>query len=343
MTAVVRTRGGLSVRWRVRPLIVGTACTLVALAAAVLAIGSGDYPMSPVQVLRTLAGGGTPADAFILAELRLPRTVTALLAGGALGLSGAVLQSVAGNPLASPDVLGVGYGAAGGALTMIIVFGGGGFAVAAGAAGGGLVTAAVIYALAWRSGVHGYRLILVGIGMSAILTGLNGYLLTRAQISDAARAVLWMTGSLDGRGWAEAMAPLAVMVLVAPVVLGHGRALRVLELGDDAAGALGVRAERVRLIMLGGAVLLAAVTSAATGPVAFVALTAPQLARRLTRVAGPNLLPSLCMGMALLVSADLAGQRLIEGRQLPVGVMTGLLGGAYLVWLLTAERRAGRL
>ncbi|MET8680176.1 iron chelate uptake ABC transporter family permease subunit [Streptomyces sp. NPDC004647] len=322
----------------------GVGCALLALAAGVLAIGSGDYPMSPADVLRTLAGEGAPADAFIVNEVRLPRVVTALLAGGALALAGAVFQSLVRNPLGSPDVLGFTQGAATGALTAIVVIGGGSLALAGGAVIGALLTGALIHALAWRHGGHGNRLVLVGIGVAAILTGVNGYLLTRAQIMDAARAVMWLTGSLDGRGWGDALPLLAVMAVLVPVVLlGCGRALRMLEMGDEAAISLGVRVARIRVALLVAAVLLVSFAAAATGPVSFVALTAPQLARRLTKAPGPNLFPSLCVGATLLVGADLAAQRLIAGQQLPVGVVTGVLGGGYLVWLLATERRAGRI
>ncbi|MGP4000601.1 FecCD family ABC transporter permease [Streptomyces sp. 8N706] len=342
--SVIRIAGGLSLRFRLRALVTGAGCALLALAVGVFAIGSGDYPLSPAQVLRTLMGDGAPADAFVIQELRLPRVVTALLAGAALALAGAVFQSLVRNPLGSPDVLGFTQGAATGALTAIVVLGGGSLALAGGAVIGGVVTGAVIYALAWRRGLHGYRLVLTGVGMAAILTGVNGYLLTRAQITDAARAVLWLTGSLDGRDWDDALPLLVTMAVLVPlVVLGCGRALRMLEMGDDAASALGVRVERIRLVLLAAAVLLASFAAAATGPVSFVALTAPQLARGLTRAPGPNLLPSLCMGAALLVGADWIAQRLVPGHQLPVGVVTGVLGGGYLVWLLATERRAGRI
>lgn len=151
----------------------------------------------------------------------------------------------------------------------------------------------------------------------------------------------WLTGSLDGRGWNDVVPLLAAMAVVVPVALAGGRGLRMLELGDDAAYALGVRVPWLRMVLLASAVALSSFAAAATGPVAFVALTAPQLARRLTASPGPNLLPSLCAGAALLTAADLAGQRLVPGHQLPVGVPTGLLGGGYLVWLLAVQRRRG--
>nr|WP_218907281.1 iron chelate uptake ABC transporter family permease subunit [Micromonospora jinlongensis] len=324
-------------------MAIGLGAALLAAGLGLVALGSGDYPMGPTDVLRTLVGGGTPAEQFIVHELRLPRLVTALLVGAALSLAGTVFQSLVRNPLGSPDILGFTQGASAGAL-VVIVIGGSSLALAGAAVVGGLATGLVIYALAWRRGVHGFRLILVGIGISAILTGVNGYLLTRAPLMDAARAVLWLTGSLDGRGWANAGPLLVVLVVLAPVVLiGCGTALRMMELGDDTASALGVPVRRLRLVLLAAAVLLVSFAAAAAGPVSFVALVAPHVTKRLTRAPGPNLLPSMAVGAALLVGADLVAQRAFPGHQLPVGVVTGVIGGGYLVWLLAMERRAGRL
>ncbi|MGW4500299.1 FecCD family ABC transporter permease [Micromonospora sp. NPDC004336] len=338
----LRTRA-LSLRLRPRAVAVGLAGVLLALALGVLAVGSGDYPMSPADVLRTLTGGGTPAEEFIVTELRLPRVVAALSVGAALALAGAVFQSLVRNPLGSPDMLGFTQGAATGAL-VVVVLGGSSLALAWSAVAGGLVTGALVYGLAWRRGVHGFRLILVGIGTMAILTGVNGWLLTRAKLMDAARGVLWLTGSLDGRGWVNVLPLLIALAVLVPVMLiGFGPALRLVEMGDDTASALGVRVERVRLVVLAAAVLLVSLAAAAAGPVNFVALTAPHLARRLTRAPGPNLLPAAVVGAVLVVAADQVALRAFAGHQLPVGVVTGVLGGAYLVWLLASERRAGRL
>ncbi|HZE39402.1 MAG TPA: iron chelate uptake ABC transporter family permease subunit [Stackebrandtia sp.] len=328
-----------SLRYRPRVLVVVFALLLTAAACAVVAIGSGDYPMSPPAVVRTLLGGGDPTDAYIVTQLRLPRAACALLAGAALGLSGAVFQSLSRNPLGSPDILGFTEGAATGALLVIVIFTGGGTALALGALTGGLACGGLLLALLWRHGVHGYRLVLTGIGISAILTGVNGYLLTRAQISDAARAVLWLTGSLDGRQWTNAV-PLAIgLVAMAPLVLALHRRLSALDLGDEPAAALGVNVRATRVSLLAAAVVLVSVAAAAVGPIAFVALTAPQLARRLTGVSGPHLFSAMCMGAALLAASDVAAQRL----QLPVGVITGILGGAYLIGLLVTQGRRGRI
>src|SRR5690606_27590384 len=252
-------------------------------------------------------------------------------------------SDVCSSDLGSPDVLGLGQGATAGALVMIVLFSGSAGQVALGALVGGLVTGFAIYVLAWKRGVHGYRLVLVGIGVSAIVTAVNGYLLTKSDIVDAARAIDWITGSLDGRDWAQVWPLAALCAVLVPLVLSQARGLRLMEMGDDISYALGVRVERVRLLLMLSAVLLTASATAAAGPVGFVALTAPQLARRLTRSPGPNLVASLWMGAALLVTADWISQRAFGADQLPVGVVTGVLGGVYLLWLLVSERRAGRI
>jgi len=340
---VLRAPGGLSLRLDVRAVIVVVALLLAAFAASVVLIGTGDFPISAGDVVRTLAGNGDAGQEFIVNELRLPRVLVGLLVGASLGLGGALFQAVTRNPLGSPDVLGLGQGATAGALVMIVLFSGSAAQVTMGALAGGLVTGLAIYLLAWKRGVHGYRLVLVGIGISAIVTAVNGYLLTVSDIVDAARAVVWMTGSLNGRDWDQVWPLLGLCAVLVPLVLVNARGLRMIEMGDDVSSALGVRVERVRALLMVAAVLLTATATAAAGPVSFVALTAPQLARRLTRSPGPNLLSSLCMGAALLVTADWASQRAFGADQLPVGVVTGVLGGVYLLWLLVTERRAGRI
>ncbi|MGI5453646.1 FecCD family ABC transporter permease [Streptomyces sp. CA-249302] len=340
---VLRTPGGLSLRLDVRAATVVGLLVLAAFAASVVLIGTGDFPISASDVVRTLAGNGDAGQEFIVNELRLPRVLVGLLVGASLGLGGALFQALTRNPLGSPDVLGLGQGATAGALVMIVLFSGSAAQVTIGALVGGLVTGLAIYLLAWKQGVHGYRLVLVGIGVSAIVTAVNGYLLTISDIIDASRALVWMTGSLNGRDWEQVWPLLALCAVLVPFVLGNARGLRMMEMGDDVSNALGVRVERVRALLMVAAVLLTATATAAAGPVGFVALTAPQLARRLTRSPGPNLLASLCMGAALLVTADWASQRAFGADQLPVGVVTGVLGGVYLLWLLVTERRAGRI
>jgi iron complex transport system permease protein len=340
---VLRTRGGRSVRVDRRALLVCAGLLVVALAGAVVLTGTGDYAIAPLDVLRTLTGHGTAGQEFIIRELRLPRVMVALLVGAALGMSGAAFQTVARNPLGSPDVIGFGQGSAAGALIVIVVMHGSSYQVAVGAVAGGLLTGVGVYLLAWQRGVHGYRLVLIGIGATAVLSAVNSYLLVKANFVDAARAVVWIAGSLDGRDWDQVWPLLGACAVLMPILLGQSRALRITEMGDDAAHALGVSVERTRLIVVLAAVLLTASATAAAGPIVFVALTAPQLARRLTKSPGVGLLPSALMGAGLLVLADLAAQHAFGSGQVPVGVATGVLGGGYLLWLLISERRAGRI
>ncbi|WP_406474956.1 FecCD family ABC transporter permease [Streptomyces platensis] len=353
----VRTRGGLSVRLDVRATAVGLLLLAVALAAAVALIGSGDYPMTPSEVLAALTGGGDPGQQYIVHDLRLPRVLVGLLVGVAFGISGAVFQTVSRNPLGSPDVLGFSQGSSVGALAAIVYFQADAFGVAAGAVAGGVGTGIAIFLLAWKRGIHGYRFVLVGIGAGAMLYAMVLFLMTKANIVEATRATTWMTGSLNGRGWDQVEPLAAVCAVLVPLLLFFGRPLRMLEMGDDAAYALGVRVDQVRIVVLLTAVVLVAAATAAAGPISFVALTAPQLARRLTLprwlkgggnrggapMPGPNLVLSGLMGAVLLVAADWASQQLFGADQLPVGVLTGVLGGGYLLWLLATERKTGRV
>lgn len=324
---------------RARPAAVGAILLALCVAIAVVALGTGDYPISPGGVLRTLVGAGTPAAEYIVLGLRLPRVLTALAVGAALGASGAIFQSLTRNPLGSPDVVGFTTGASAGALVMITLVGGGLAQVALGAIAGGTVAATAVYLLAYRGGAHSYRLVIVGVGVQALLMAAITYLLVRANIVDAQRAALWLMGSLNARSWGHVVIAGGAVALLLPVALLLARRTLILEMGDETARALGVSVERVRLALIATAVGLAAAGTAAAGPVAFVALAAPQLARRLTRAAGPNTVPSAAMGAALLLASDLVAQRALAPTQLPVGVVTASLGGAYLIWLLGWRRR----
>lgn len=338
---VVRLAGErVSLRFHRRPLLVGIALALTALSGAVLLIATGDYPLSIGQVVATLLGGGDAGSAFIVETLRLPRALTALLVGSALGVAGAVFQGIARNPLGSPDFIGFTTGAATGALIAILVLGGDSLQIALGAIAGQLATAVVVYLLAVRGGaLQGYRLVLVGIGIGSMLTSVNYYLITRAHRDDAMEAARWLVGSLNGRGWEHVVPVALALAVLLPLVLTLAPRLRMLEMGDDAAKALGVAVERTRLLLAAAAIALTAIGVASTGPVAFVALTAPQLARHLTRTATPGLATSALMGATVLVLSDFVAQR-ISPTDLPVGIVTGLLGGLYLAWLLSREWRA---
>jgi iron-siderophore transport system permease protein len=328
----------LAFRVHPRSLVVCLLLLAAMLLAAVVSIGTGDFPLSAGDVVATLVGRGDPASEFIVETLRLPRVLTAVLVGAAFGIAGAIFQSISRNPLGSPDMIGFTVGSVTGAVLVILVIDGTTAQIAAGAIGGGLATAALIYVLALRGGVQGYRLVLVGIGVAAVLQAVNAYLVARATREDAFEAAHWMIGSVNGRGWEHVWPVAAALAVLVPAALLLARPLAMLELGDDAARALGVSAERSRLALIFVAVGLTAVATASTGPIAFVALAAPQIARRLTRSAAPGLVAAALMGALLLVLSDLAAQRLLS-IDLPVGVMTGALGGVYLCWLLRSGWR----
>ncbi|WP_416957751.1 FecCD family ABC transporter permease [Streptomyces sp. Agncl-13] len=335
--------GRWSLRYDTRALLVCVGLCALAVCATVLAIGTGTYGLTPLEVVRTLAGNGPPGAEFVVVGLRLPRALTAVLVGFAMGMAGAVFQSLTRNPLGSPDITGFGNGASAGALAAIILFDAGAPQTALGAVCGGFATAVAVYLLALKRGLHGYRLILVGIGASAVLGSATSFLYVRADIGKAAQAASWMIGSLNSRGWSDVRSITIGLVVLVPVVVGYGRRLTLLELGDDTAGALGVPPERSRLVLLCAGTGLTAMAVAAAGPIPFVAMAAPQLARRVTRAAGPNVLPAAWTGALLVSAADLATQRVTGSALLPVGAVTGVGGGLYLAWLLLSERRAARL
>lgn len=314
-------------------LILVVLCLLV----TVLAISGGEYQMSPWKVLRVLFGGGEGIENKVIWQWRMPRAMAALLFGAALALSGAVFQSLTRNPLGSPDIIGFSTGAYTGALVALTVLGGGFVATSIGALLGGLLTAVLVYALAWRNGTAGFRLILVGIGISSVLASFNHFMVLRAELDVAMAAAVWGAGSLNGLTWQSVIPTSILLVLVSIALLASSSRLQMLQLGDDLCRALGMRVERTKLFLVVLAVLLVAAVTSLAGPIAFVALVAPQIARRLAGANGMQLLPTALVGALLLASSDLLAQRLFAPVQLPVGVVTVVFGGVYLIYLLNRQ------
>nr|WP_217451581.1 iron chelate uptake ABC transporter family permease subunit [Candidatus Frankia nodulisporulans] len=251
-------------------------CCVVLLAVA-LAVGAytltvGELRIPLVDVLRSLAGGGPPADAFIVRDLRLPRVLCALLAGAAFGASGALFQSLTRNSLGSPDVIGFETGAAAGALTVVVLLHGGAAQATLGAVAGGLATAVAVYLLALRGGATPHRLILMGIGMNTMLVSFTAWIVAHADQQDALAAQAWRIGSLGERAWSDVYAVALPLAVALPAALLLSRSLNLLAMGDDLAASLGVPVARRRLLLIAVGVLLAAAGTAAAGPVAFVAL-----------------------------------------------------------------------
>ncbi|MFJ6521086.1 FecCD family ABC transporter permease [Streptomyces filamentosus] len=308
---------------------------LAAVCVAYLCVG--ERTIAPGEVLTILTGGDSPA-AFVVEELREPRLVTALCVGAAFGVAGALIQTVARNPLASPDIIGISQGA--GALTVgAMTFGLASYAVLPYLSVlGGVLAAALVYAFAWRGGLHATRFVLIGIGIAIALRSLITLFMTKGDYLVAQQAQIWMTGSLNGRGWEESAPIRWTLLLMLPAVLWAARAQRTVSLDDSTATALGVRLGRVRLGLVAVGVVLASVATGVAGPVDFVALLAPQIARRVTRTAQIPLFCSALVGALVVVSADLAGRRLFSPVELPVGVLTAAVGAPYLIWLIIRSR-----
>lgn len=335
-------RVGLSARLDLRAVIVTALLGAVTLVVFAWSISVGDFSVPLADVVATLLGDDIGGSAFIVRELRLPRALLAVTVGAAFGVSGALFQRVADNPLASPDVIGITSGAAASAVVVIVWFSGTASQVTTAALIGAVGTAAVIYVLSYRSGISGYRLVLIGIGIGAMLRAVTNYLLTKAEISDAVRASVWLVGSLNGRGWSDLWPVLIATLVLVPLALTIARQLRMLELGQDTAIGLGVPVGRIQAVMLLIGVALAALSTAAAGPIVFVALVAPQIAKRLTGVRTVGLLPAAVVGALLLLASDLIARRIVAPTELPVGVVTGVLGAPFLLYLLARGNRIGR-
>ncbi|QEO13460.1 iron ABC transporter permease [Agromyces intestinalis] len=314
-------------------------CLAVVLAVGAIALVLGAADISAGRVFLALVGLGDDGDRFVVMRLRVPRILAAIVCGVAFALAGAVFQAVLRNPLASPDILGISGGASLGAVWALLILGLGGVAVSGIAFLAALAVAVAIWALAWRQGLHGIRFVLVGVGFAYLTGSITAWLLTRAEVRQAQSALAWTVGSVaDVRG--DELAWLAVAVAVGCLVVASlARRVGVLALGDDHARGLGVAADRTRMALLLVAVALVALATAAAGPIAFVALVAPAIARALTG-GGAALATSAATGAALTLTADVLGQYAVPGLVAPVGIVTGVIGAPYLLWLLaTTERR----
>lgn len=338
-TLVVRLfNGALSWRLHKRSLMVMVIIGLCLLSLALLSLTSGTYPVAIPDLLLSLQGQGEEMVRMIVMEWRLPRILLSLLLGSALGMSGAIFQSLTRNPLGSPDIIGFAAGSYTGALVVILLLSGGYYQIALGALIGGVVTALVVYLLSMRHSLGGFRLIITGIGISAMLSAFNSWMIKAADLNVAMTAAVWGAGSLNGLGFEQLLPVAIIMLVLAPLLCLSSPAMKQLELGDDIARSSGISTGSTRLSLMVLGVALTAMVTATAGPIAFIALAAPQIARRLTRSAGVALLPSALTGALLLLSADWAAQHAFS-TQLPVGIMTVSIGGLYFIWLLIREGR----
>lgn len=312
-----------------------TAAVALGLLAARILLG--DFTITIPDFFRVITGTDIPVASFVLLESKLPAALAGALAGMAFGASGSIFQTMLRNPLASPDVLGVTLGASAGALGSSILFGWSGTSMSLAAVVGALGVASLIHLVGGSRSTASQRMILIGLGIAAALQSVIQWLLMRANIYQAQDAMVWLTGSLNSPSWSGIQRLALVIAVAFPAVTILGRSLRLLELGTDAAAALGVNVTRSRLMLLALAVLMTAVAASVTGPIAFVSLLAGPIAVRLNR-GRPSIPLAALTGACIVVGADYLANYVIPG-DLPVGVLTGVAGAPFLLYLLAGPGR----
>ncbi|TDQ34633.1 FecCD family ABC transporter permease [Aureibacillus halotolerans] len=312
----------------------------VVLCGAMLMLGNTIYPVQ--DVVRVLTGEEMKGATFAVNTIRLPRMVAGLLAGFAFGIAGNTFQTMLRNPLANPNVIGITAGSSAAAVFCIIILQASNTVVSIASVIAGLITVVLIYVLSKRKPFSVGRLILVGIGIQAMLNAAISYLLLVGAEQDIPSAIRWLSGSLNGSQMDE-LPPLAISVLICvPIILFLSKDLSLLELGEQSAASLGVNTDRTRIILIVSSVVMIALATATTGPIAFVAFLAGPIAKRLVGVGFSNVLPAGLVGVNLVLAADLVGQFAFEVRY-PVGIITGILGAPYLLFLLIRMNRKGQL
>ena len=332
--SVMLQRARPTPRARNRARIVYPTLTLLTVVGMAVSLWVGPLDLTPTVVLRSVLGLDADND-FLVMDLGLPRVVLAVLVGAGLGVAGALMQAHTRNPLGSPDVIGFGAGASLGAVIALIPLHLRGLPVGVAAVIGGLVTALVVLACAGGASRAGFRLIVVGIAISALVTGVSSYLLTRAALAEAINAQRWLSGSLNDATWIDCLVMLVAAVVLIPLASMLRRPLVALQLGEEVGVGLGVRVSAVQFGVVIVSVLLSAAAVMTAGPVAFISLAAPQIVVRLVRRPAPLIVGSALTGALLMVLSDLMAQNTIPGYELPVGIATGVVGGLYLAWLLT--------
>ncbi|MBB3564995.1 iron complex transport system permease protein [Rhizobium sp. BK512] len=311
---------------------------VVALFVLTLSLGQSYTPIA--DVIRVMMGDNVAGASFTVGQLRLPRAIIAILAGLSFGLGGVAFQTMLRNPLASPDIIGITSGASAAAVFAIVVLAMKGPTVSVLAVTTGLGVAVLVYALSFRNGVSGTRLILVGIGVSAMLESIIAYILSIAPSWTLQEAMRWLTGSLNGSQFGQALPLLLALSVFAALLLSRARELDALRMGDDMAAALGVRISATRILVIIAAVGMIASATAVTGPIAFVAFLSGPIAARIIGASGSLLIPSALIGAILVLGGDYVGQFLLPNRY-PVGVVTGALGAPYLIYLIIRVNRSG--
>lgn len=320
----------------------GIAFTLLLLSAAAwwLTLLLGQSYTPPSVVWQVLTGEQVPGASFTVGQLRLPRALISLLVGMSFGLAGVVFQTMLRNPLASPDIVGVSSGASAAAVFAIVVLKMDGSSIALFSIAAGLAVALSVYGLSYCNGVAGTRLILIGIGVSAMIESFIAYLLSQANSWDLQEAMRWLAGSVNSVQLHQALPLLLSLAVFGGLLLHRGKDIEALRLGEDTAAALGVNIGLTRLVVMLCAVGLIAVATAVTGPIAFVAFLSGPIAARIVGTNGSLFIPAALVGASLVLAGDYIGQFLLPSRY-PVGVITGALGAPYLIYLIIRVNRKG--
>jgi iron complex transport system permease protein len=319
-------------------------CLAVAIAVAmVMNIGRGEYPISPLDIVKTILGldTGNPDHPFVIQNLRLPRTLVAFMVGMALAISGTIFQGLTRNPLADPGIIGINAGASLAAVTVIVLFPSAPiYTLPLSAFAGALLMAILIYSLAWNNGSSPILLILMGVGLSAIASAITSLMITFGEIYDVSNALVWLAGSVYGRTWAQVFSLLPWLIVFVPMALTLARHLNALNLGDDVAKSLGSQVEWQRALLVLVGVALAGAGVATAGNIGFIGLIAPHLGRQLVGATHEGLIPtSALLGGVIVVMADLLGRTLFAPIELPCGIVTAAIGAPYFLYLLIRNRK----
>ncbi|AFY49083.1 ABC-type Fe3+-siderophore transport system, permease component [Nostoc sp. PCC 7524] len=326
---------------RVPPILLCLAVAVVV--AMVMNLGRGEYPISPLDIVKTVLGidTGNPDHAFVIHNLRLPRTLVAFMVGMALAVSGTIFQGITRNPLADPGIIGINAGASLAAVAVIVLFPSAPiYTLPVSAFVGALLMAGLIYSLAWNNGSSPVLFILMGVGLSAIAGAFTSLLITFGDIYSVSDALVWLAGSVYGRTWEQVFSFLPWLIVFVPMALTLARHLNALNLGDDVAKGLGTRVEWQRGLLVLVGVALAGAGVATAGMIGFVGLIAPHLGRQLVGTNHEGLIPtSALLGGMLVVVADFFGRTLFAPIEIPCGVVTAAVGAPYFLYLLIRNRK----
>lgn len=320
-------------------------CIAVALLIVItgfITLTAGRLGVPPADLVGALFSPPSGKTGFVLERLRGPRLVTAIGVGAALGLSGTLFQTVTRNPLGSPDIIGLGAGAGAGVAIATLLWPGM-IPTPLGALLGGVAAIALVHVSTGRGFSSPARVVIAGIGVSAMAYAVTQYVVSVGLRDHSAQLAAYLAGSVSASDWGDVGVLAVTLAIVFPAAALLSGRLRLIEMGDDLAESLGGRVDRTRTVAIVLAVIAAAGAVTAAGPISFVALTAPQIARRVTGSPGANLVASALFGALILVVADLATQQIPWANGLPVGVLTAGVGGVYLGSLLVREWTKGRV